>query len=1016
MRFFPLKVLAIGITGVALTASAVPTLPTINTANVFNVTNYGANIANADNAGNIQAAITAAAAAADGGTVEIPPGIFLSGPLTMQSKVNLQIDAGAILRMLPYDQYPGGSTNPPNFIYAYKLNDIEISGAGAIDGQGAPWWPGYKTNSRPIMIRFSGCNRQLVQDVTLSNSPMFHLSFSGSKGNITVQGVTIRAPAAAGHNTDACDVSGTNILVQNCDISVGDDDFTCGGGTSDVLITNNTYGSGHGISIGSYTQGVSNIMVINCTINGSDNGIRIKSDNDRSGLVQNISYYNIGMTNVHFPIQIYGYYNETGTPSGITPAVAASQPVAAVVSTTPVFRNITFSNINATSVSGYPIGIIWARTELPATNIVFNKVNVTGDRSFDLYNVSGAQFIDCNLKPSSANPTFQLFNAQTVITNSATANTLFTFDGLTTNGYDSSLSFYNAAGSLKNTNAFDDGPLTLAASTFTVSNNLVLFPTTVLNFVAGTKAATLAVTGNLALGGAVNVTAGPGFAAGTYTLITYGGALSGTLPALASVPAGYDCVLDTNTPGQVRLMVTPISSTSPPAPLDVQAMTTNGQVMLNWSPAATATSYHVKRALTSGGSYTTNATVTTTNYTDTQVTSGTTYYYVVSAINAAGESADSAEVSAAPQTPTFIVVTTNVFQDTFSSSTLNSSSPAAPTPTGTSYQILSSKSWNPTPSLGAGHLKFGIGATSSGSIEMQALFANPVTLATVGDQLSLTITFTNTSGLLTAASALGFGLYQSGQNFPVPGGLNGTATTSSSANASGFAQTWMGYVGQVGFTGANCQIITRPAQVNGALFNNDQDLVTSGSNSSSYTNNPPVTVGSASSTPSVTLTAGNPYTEVLTFTLSATNVLAITNSLYSGVNTNGPLLSQFGGVASGGTYLTNSFDALAVGWRATGSQATAIDINQISVTSTLTVPGTQVSLSPPTLVPDLAGNGIHLSWPADHTGWVLQMQTNDLNHGLGTNWVSVPESETTNQASVSINPANGAVFLRLVSP
>jgi polygalacturonase len=860
MRFFPVKWLAIGVVSMALSASAVPTLPTINTANVFNITSYGANTGNADNAGNIQNAITAAAAASGGGTVEIPPGIFLSGPLTMKGKVNLQIDAGAILRMLPYDQYPGGITNPPNFIYANKVNDIEISGSGAIDGQGAPWWPGYKTNSRPIMIRFSGCNRQLVQDVTLSNSPMFHLSFSGSKGNITVQGVTIRAPASGGHNTDACDVSGTNILVQNCDISVGDDDFTCGGGTSDVLITNNTYGSGHGISIGSYTQGVSNIMVINCTINGADNGIRIKSDNDRSGIVQNISYYNIGMTNVHFPIQIYGYYNETGTPSSITPAVAAGQPVAAVVSTTPVFRNITFSNINATSVSGYPIGIIWARTELPATNIVFKKVNVTGDRSFDLYNVSGAQFIDCNLKPSSANPTFQLFNAQAVITNSATANTLFTFDGLTTNGYDSSLSFYNAAGSLKNTNAFNDGPLTLSASMFTVSNNLAMFPTTVLNFVAGTNAATLAVTGNLTLGGTVNVTAGPGFAAGTYTLMTYGGTLNGTLPVLASVPAGYDCVLDTNTPGKVRLIVKPISSAPPPAPLHVQAMTTNGQVILNWSPAATATSYHVKRAITSGGSYTTNATVTTTNYTDTQVTSGTTYYYVVSAVNAAGESTNSVEVSAAPQTPTFIVVTTNVFQDTFSSSTLNSSSPAAPTPTGTSYQIVSSKSWNPTPSLGAGHLKFGIGATSSGSIEVQALFANPVTLTTVGDQLLLTITFTNTAGLLTASSALGFGLYQSGQNFPVPGGLNSTATTGSSANASGNAQTWMGYVGQVGFTGASSQIMTRPAQISEPLYNNDQDLVTSGSGSSSYNSPTPATVGSASSAAAVTLNTGDPYT------------------------------------------------------------------------------------------------------------------------------------------------------------
>ena len=153
---------------------------------------------------------------------------------------------------------------------------------------------------------------------------MFHIALSGG-GNVTVSGVTVRAPSSSdpltpGHNTDACDVSGTNILVQNCNISVGDDDYTCGGGTHDVLLTNNTYGEGHGVSIGSYTDGgVSNITVMNCTFNGTQNGVRIKSDTGRGGLVQNINYFNLGMTNVNFPIQLYAYYNVVGTPSSITP-------------------------------------------------------------------------------------------------------------------------------------------------------------------------------------------------------------------------------------------------------------------------------------------------------------------------------------------------------------------------------------------------------------------------------------------------------------------------------------------------------------------------------------------------------------------------------------------------------------------------------------------------------------------------------------------------------------------------
>jgi hypothetical protein len=1019
-----------GLLASAANVSATPALPVINTANVVNITTFGAvSSATLTNTTAIQNAINSAATTNGGCTVEIPAGTYLCGPITLASSINLQVDAGAILRMLPFGQYPvtwtTNATNfyftANNFISGSSLHDIEISGSGIIDGQGEPWWPWANTNGavRPIMLQLESCNRELIQNVTLSNSPMFHIAIGGNAGNSTVQGVTVIAPSSEAnppsHNTDACDVSGTNILVQNCNISVGDDDFTCGGGTFGVLLTNNTYGNGHGVSIGSYTDdgGVSNITVINCTFNGTDNGIRIKSDDGRGGLVQNISYYNIGMTNVDFPIQVYSYYNEIGTPSSVTPLVAATEPVAAVSSTTPIYRDITFSNINATSVSGYPIGIVWARTEMPATNIVFDKVNITC-----LYNVSGAQFIDCNLQPSSTADTFVLYNAQAVITNSAPTNRLFLFDGITTNGYDSALAFYNAAGTEEDTNAFGNGPLTLAASTFTVSNNLTLFPTTVLNFTLGTNAATLAVTGNLTLGGTNNISAGAGFTGGTYTLMTCAGALNGTLPVLGSVPAGYNCSIETNTARQVELVAVSTTPQPPSAPTNLVAVAGNGSVALTWSPVTTATNYNVQRSLVSGGPYVTNSSVTVTNYTDTQVTNGTTYYYVVSAVNANGESANSTQVSATPQTIS-LFVTTNVFSDGFSSSSVDSLSQSAPTAAGTSYETISSKSWNPTPTTAAGHLKFGIAATSSGSIEVQALFTNsPVTLAASGDSISLTVTFTNASGLLAESGAMGFGLYCSGGNYPVPGGLNGVATAGVTTNATGYAQTWAGYVGQLAFTGANSQIMTRPPQVTGPLNNNDQDTVTSGSGSSSYTNNLPVTVGTASSTPSVTLVAGNPYTEVLTLTLSAANTLAITNSLYSGTNTSGTLLSQFGGVASGTTYLTNAFDALAVGWRATvNTFATAIDINQISVSTTralTTIPTNSVSLVPTNIVSEVVGNQLQLSWPTDHIGWTLQIQTNSLSNGLGTNWVDVGGSAATNEVLVPINPANGSVFLRLI--
>ena len=116
----------------------------------------------------------------------------------------------------------------------------------------------------------------------------------------------------------------------------------------------------------------------------------------------------------------------------------------------------------------------------------------------------------------------------------------------------------------------------------------------------------------------------------------------------SSVTMGYSVIADWW--GIVGADVVAASSlTVPPAPTNLVATAGNGQVGLSWSASLGATSYNVKRSTTSGGPYTTIASPTTTSYTDTGVTNGTTYYYVVSAVNTAGESANSSQVSATPQ-------------------------------------------------------------------------------------------------------------------------------------------------------------------------------------------------------------------------------------------------------------------------------------------------------------------------------------------------------------------------------
>jgi fibronectin type 3 domain-containing protein len=89
----------------------------------------------------------------------------------------------------------------------------------------------------------------------------------------------------------------------------------------------------------------------------------------------------------------------------------------------------------------------------------------------------------------------------------------------------------------------------------------------------------------------------------------------------------------------------------PLAPTNLTATAGNAQISLSWTAATGATSYTIKRSTTSGGSYVNVATgITATNYTNTGLTNGTTYYYVVSAVNSAGASGNSNQASATPQT------------------------------------------------------------------------------------------------------------------------------------------------------------------------------------------------------------------------------------------------------------------------------------------------------------------------------------------------------------------------------
>ncbi len=344
---------------------------------------------------------------------------------------------------------------------------------------------------------------------------------------------------------------------------------------------------------------------------------------------------------------------------------------------------------------------------------------------------------------------------------------------------------------------------------------------------------------------------------------------------------------------------------------------------------------------------------------------------------------------------TFTGKATVFFSDTFTNgSTLNNASPANPTATNTAYEIVASKAWVPNPpTLTSRDLKFGIGATTSGYIETEALFAtNAVALTQPGDTIQLIVVFTNTSGLLTVAGQLGFGLFNSGQVKPVAGGINNAVGT-----FTGAAQNWQGYVGLINQGTATSRILARPTQSGASLAS--QDLVTIGTSSSMASS----VIGTAVAV-GQTLTAGSTYTEVLTLTLVDASNIAITNTLYAGPGTSGTVLTNFGAVAAA-PFAAAGFDGLSIGYcgRASGGGAPLFDISYIEVSGSVTV----VS-GPPIIdqqpVDVTVANGGSCLFNVAATGFNMTYQW----HRKGTNLLNGGNISGATSSTLVINNASAA--------
>jgi polygalacturonase len=161
-------------------------------------------------------------------------------------------------------------------------------------------------------------------------------------------------------------------------------------------VTGCTFGTGHGLSIGSYTSGgLNGLTVTNCDFNGALSGIHGKSSRDRGGLVENLTYANLVMTNVTTPISFDDYYFETET---------TSDPAQPVTSTTPYWDNVTVTNLHATGASD-PVHL-WALPQAPISNFTMSGVTAAGSTQGVMYNATGVRVVD-----STFSPTYQTYDA-----------------------------------------------------------------------------------------------------------------------------------------------------------------------------------------------------------------------------------------------------------------------------------------------------------------------------------------------------------------------------------------------------------------------------------------------------------------------------------------------------------------------------------------------------------------------------------------------------------------------------
>ncbi len=277
-----------------------------------------------------------------GGQVTVPKGVyFIAGPIVLKSYVNLHFEDGAelVFSSEAKDYLPAVLTlwegtelyNYSPLFYAYQCSDIAITGHGTVNGSAsknfATWRPQRSAEQNklrqmgsdgtpvyqrvfgdgyhlpPDMIQFFGCKNVLIDGITITDAP-YWVIHPVLCNNVTVQNVTINSHNL---NNDGCDPEMcTNVLIQHCDFTTGDDGIAIKAGrdqdgwrigqpTENVIVRDCVFNSKtNGLCIGSeMSAGVRNVYMYNVHIRKCLSAIYFKSNLDRGGFIENIHVNNV---------------------------------------------------------------------------------------------------------------------------------------------------------------------------------------------------------------------------------------------------------------------------------------------------------------------------------------------------------------------------------------------------------------------------------------------------------------------------------------------------------------------------------------------------------------------------------------------------------------------------------------------------------------------------------------------------------------------------------------------------